>query len=668
MSPGALRTGAFSWFHSEASAPRADRNPDNRRIKTMKPLLLSGVMAAALFVSACAGSLAPGVASAASGASVAASEPVAASAPTAAQLAFDDLVADLTARWLTASPETATYLGADEATAGGPHLGRLSTFGVAGREEARALSRDMFAALSSVNPETLDDQRRLTREILLDLLNAGAAVDTAAGGWGEPGVASFTVYPITQLSGLHINLPNLLQAQQPASTPEEAAAYIARMSGFSVAFDDAIDAMLRDAAVGVVPPDFVLEKALAVIERFTAVPAQENIIYVALDEKLGDAGVVGAEGYLVQAQAIIESDIYPAYARLAMALESLLPQASHAPGIDQQPNGAAVYQALIRLNADSELSGDEIHEIGLAEVARISGEMEAILQAQGYIDGTVGERIDALQREQRFLYPNTDEGKAQLIADLNAQVVQIQAMAPDWFGTIPPQPVEVRRVPAFSEESAPGGYYDLPSLDGTRPGIYWINLRDTANNPRFSLPTLTAHEAVPGHHYQIALSLDLEETPLLRKWFAITNAYVEGWALYAEVVAKEMGLYDDDPFGDLGRLQSELFRAVRLVVDTGMHARGWSRERAIDYMVDTGAAIRSDAVIEIERYAAWPGQALGYKMGMLKILELRAYAEAELGDAFDIRAFHDAVLLDGGLPLPLLEARVDEWIAAQQEM
>jgi uncharacterized protein (DUF885 family) len=272
----------------------------------------------------------------------------------------------------------------------------------------------------------------------------------------------------------------------------------------------------------------------------------------------------------------------------------------------------------------------------------------------------------ALTKDPKFLYPNTDEGKTQLIKDVNGLIANVQALSPKWFGTIPPQPVEVRRVPAFSEDSAPGGYYDQPSVEGSRPGIYWINLRDTKNNPRFSLPTLTYHEAVPGHHYQIALSLSVQGVPLLRKVEGTTSAYAEGWALYSERLAKEMGLYDKDPYGDLGRLRDELFRGVRLVVDTGMHEKGWSREQAIKYMVDAGAATPDDAESEIERYVVWPGQALSYKIGMLKILELRERAKTALGDKFDIRKFHDAVLLDGGLPLGVLETRVNAWIEAQK--
>lgn len=584
----------------------------------------------------------------------------------AERAAFDALIDQLTTEIFTASPEFATYLGVDEEIAGGPYLNRLDDYSVAGRARMRALIESAAARLEAADADALDEDRRVTRSVLLERARASLAAAEAAGFYGSASFGGFTVYPVTQLSGLHISVPNLMESQQPVTNTDEALAYVQRLYAFEQAFDDQIAALREDAAVGLVPPDFVIDKTLAVLARFTEPAPTENVLYTSLKRKLEAADVPDASARLEAAEAAISDAVYPAYAHLAAVLQEIRPGAVHDAGISARPNGEAVYDAMIRVNADSDLSADEIHQIGLGEVDRITAQMEAILTAQGYASGTIGERMSALQAEPRFLYPNTDAGKAQLIADLNVQVADVMAKAPEWFATLPPQPVEVRRVPAFSEESAPGGYYDLPSLDGSRPGIYWINLRDTANNPIWGLKTLTYHEAVPGHHFQLSLSLDQADVPLLRKLVAGTNAYVEGWALYSERLAEEMGMYEDDPFGDLGRLQSELFRAVRLVVDTGMHAKGWSREQAIDYMVSTGASERADAVSEIERYAAWPGQALGYKMGMLKILELRAKAKAELGPDFDIREFHDAVLLDGGLPLPVMETRVEAWIAAKK--
>jgi len=585
----------------------------------------------------------------------------------AARAAFDDLIDAMTVEFFRANPEFATYLGLPEEMMGGAYNDRLGGYGPEADAEARAMARDAAARLEAVDPAPLDHQRRLTRRLLLDQLNANiAAAEVAPYGSGGFG---YSVYPVAQLSGPHINLPNLMQAQQPVQDAEDAEAYLSRLEEFDRVFDETIALFERDAEMGVIPPDFVIEKTLNVLARFTEPAPADNVLYTAFAGKLDAAGVADAESYLERAETIVAETVYPAYGRLAETLESHLPDAVHTASVSRLPDGDALYQALIRINADeTERDGDDIHEIGLAEVDRIHAEMEALFQEVGLTEGTIGERVAQISADPQFVYPDTDEAKAGIIEELNEQVDEIMALAPDYFGTIPPQPVEIRRVPEFSEESAPGGYYDLPSLDGSRPGIYWINLRDTAIWPSWSLKTLTYHEAVPGHHFQLAVNLANQDTPLLRKLTASTNAFAEGWGLYSELLAKEMGLYEGDPYGDLGRLQSELFRAVRLVVDSGMHAKGWSREQAIDYMVEAGGVTdRSDAVVEIERYAVWPAQALGYKLGMIKIVEMRAKARAELGDDFDIRAFHDKLLTDGGLPLTVMEREIDAWIAEQSE-
>jgi uncharacterized protein (DUF885 family) len=269
-----------------------------------------------------------------------------------------------------------------------------------------------------------------------------------------------------------------------------------------------------------------------------------------------------------------------------------------------------------------------------------------------------------LLQDPKYLYPNTAEGKAQLLAGLEADLALADAKLPEWFGKLPDQEVVIRAVPASRENSTSGAFYDAPSMDGTRPGTFWISLADTATLPSYSLQTLTYHEANPGHHLQTILGLD-DSLPILSTVF-YSNAAGEGWGLYAEYLASEMGLYENDPVDDLGRLQQELHRAVRLVVDTGMHAMGWSREQAIEYSVATEGIHVDEATQEVERYAVWPGQALGYKLGMLKILELRERAREQLGEQFDIRAFHDQVLENGALPLNVLEAKIDKWIEAQR--
>jgi len=309
------------------------------------------------------------------------------------------------------------------------------------------------------------------------------------------------------------------------------------------------------------------------------------------------------------------------------------------------------------------MSPEEVHQMGLDQVRDLHSQLDVLLRAQGYSRGTVGERINALNREERFLIPNTDEGRARLLASLNEQVAEITPMLPRMFNTIPRAAVEIRRVPVEIEAGAPGGYYQGASLDGSRPGAYYINLKDTHEWPTIGLPTLTWHEAVPGHHFQISIAREAGELPIYRRTGGF-SAYSEGWALYAERVADELGVYEGDPFGRIGYLQSYLFRATRLVVDSGLHHKRWTREQAIRWMVENAAEPEGSAVREIERYIVWPGQATAYKIGQTVIANLRDEAERRMGSRFDIKAFHDVVLLGGAMPLTVLERRVREWMAA----
>jgi len=576
--------------------------------------------------------------------------------------AFDELVDSITYEVLRAAPEMATVWALDESAMGGPYNGRLADRGGRERKILRSLTASALARLNAVDASPLNDAQRLTRAVLIELVSASVAADAAANGWGSLKFDGFMPYPINQISGIHIELPRLMAVQQPVTDASQAAMYVERLNGFGQAFDQEIEGIWSDRAVGVAPPSFVIEKTLAAITRFTSDPVTENVLYTAFANKLDAAGIPNANVHLEAAQTAVANVVYPAYDRLAATLKELAQSATNEPGIDRLPRGALVYRALIRLGADSDLSAGTIHRLGLEEVDRISTELDSILTRVGRTEGSVGERLRALAEEPDLVRPNTTEGKAQIVADLNRQLEAVEPLLADWFGRVPPQRVEVRRVPPFSETSASSGYYNTPSLDGSRPGIYWINLCDTAMQPNWHTKTVTYHEAIPGHHLERALALNRRDLPLARKIWGSTTAFSEGWALYAERLAKEMGLYDDDPLGDVGRLRAELWRAVRLVVDTGIHAKGWSREQAINYVIDAGGMNAHMAEHEVDRYVVWPGQALGFKIGQLKLLELRARAEAELGDAFDIRAFHDAVLLDGGLPLPVLEMQIEQWI------
>ncbi len=362
---------------------------------------------------------------------------------------------------------------------------------------------------------------------------------------------------------------------------------------------------------------------------------------------------------------LVTSDVYPAYGLFIDYFKQLDDKVSENHGVWALPDGDRLYKLAIEFFTTTDYSADYIHNMGLREVDRIQGEIMIILAAQGW-DAESGFKsaIDRLAEDERFYYADSDEGRQQILDDYQQIIDEISAQLDPWFEVKPSSGVEVKRVPEFKEKTAPGAYYNPPAMDGSRPGVFYANLYDIKATPKYGMRTLAYHEAVPGHHFQIAIQQELKDLPFFRRLIPFT-AYSEGWALYSEYVAWEAGM-QSDPFDNIGRLQAELFRAVRLVVDTGIHDKRWNREQAIEYMLEnTGMAV-SDVVSEIERYFVLPGQALAYKVGMNKIMELRTRAETALGENFDIREFHNVVLTNGALPLTILERLVDQYIAVNK--
>jgi uncharacterized protein (DUF885 family) len=583
-----------------------------------------------------------------------------------AEAAFDAAVQKMTVAYFSHVPEAATQLGIPEQDV--PGTGdRMMDRSVDGNAARNRALEAALVELNAVDAESLSPDRRRTHAVLTTLFDGALApsrvVDygTTAGAW----TLWYIPYSIVQNSGPTVDIPNFLSSQQPVGNAAEAEAYLMRLANVREALDGALESYKYGVQQGAIPPDFIVEKSLAVVEAFIEPPAGKNSLYVTFADKLEAAGIENAEDYADRALEIIDAEVIPAYQRIANYLSEIRGSAPHDAGIWRLPDGEALYAAMIRHMTDSNLSADDVHRTGLDEVERITLEMDEILRSAGYTEGTVGERMQQLNVEERFLYSNDAEGKAKLLNDVRAQVEGMYAVLPDWFRKLPKHAVEVRPVPEFSQNSAPTGYYNPPAPDGSRPGYYFINLRDTALHPSWTLPTLSYHEAVPGHHLDGATAMELEVPQVVKALWSNTSG--EGWALYAEQLAAEMGMYADDPFGDLGRLQAELHRAVRLVVDTGMHAKKWSRERAIDYMVGVEGLDEATATSEIERYAVWPAQALGYKLGQLRIVALREEAKQALGDAFDIRDFNQTVLDVASTPLPFIEYTVRDWIAASVE-
>ena len=465
-------------------------------------------------------------------------------------------------------------------------------------------------------------------------------------------------YVVTQLTGAYQSTPDFLESDHPVESAADAEAYLDRLDMFAYAVTNDTGLARDHLGRGMVPPDFICDRTLGQLRLLRGQPGARSGMVTSLGRRTAEKGIAG--DWAKRAARIVDGPLARALDVQIRLVEEQRRRATHEAGIRGRPGGDAYYPLCLRYQTSTRMTPDEVHALGLAQVAEISAAADELLQAQGLADGSVGARLAALTREPQWLYPNTDDGRAQLLADLNTQVAAMQRRMPELFGMLPKTPVEVRRVPAEIELGAPRGYAQTGSLDGTRPGAYYINLADTGIWPKWALPTLTYHESIPGHHLQGTIALEAAATPLLHRTLAM-NAYVEGWALYAEQLADEIGMYGGFPLGRLGLLQSFLYRAVRIVVDTGMHWKGWSREQAADYMADTVGLARAAVESEIDRYCVWPAQACGYKIGHLEFVRLREVARAKLGPRFDLRAFHDAVLKGGAMPLEVLAQVVDDW-------
>ncbi len=556
------------------------------------------------------------------------------------------------------SPELLTSLGMIDNTPLDFHSGKLADYTRA--QDAKTLEklRSARAGLDKYGPDGLEGQELLSWRIAAwffeDLVRQA---EIEYGG-----------YRVVQNSGVTVNLPQFLTDSHVIKNEKSVHRYISRLNEFGRVLAETKARVEDDRAHGVVPPDFVIEKSLVGMRAFIEGGAAENPLVTTLPEKLDEIDKLDAgtkADLLAEATKAVENQVIPGYQAMIALYEELLGDTDHDAGIWRIPGGDKVYEVALRSNTTTDMSADEIHDVGLAEVARIEQEADEILVAQGYTDGSVTERVKALMQDPEHNFPNDDDGRQQMLDYLVELNDDVMSRAGDYFITLPDQPLEIVRVPEYSQDSAPGGYYNQPALDGSRPGRFYINLKNTTDNPRWTLPTLLYHEAAPGHHFQLSLSQKIENVPLLRK-LSPFSAYTEGWALYAERMAKtDMDMYADDPLGDLGRLQAEMFRAVRLVVDTGMHAKKWSREQAITYMIEKTGNTEDEVTREIERYVVWPGQATAYKTGQIAILKMRERAEGTLGERFNLRAFHELILMNGAMPLGILDETVDEWIRQQ---
>jgi uncharacterized protein (DUF885 family) len=569
---------------------------------------------------------------------------------------LNQLFEDIFQERVRTSPELASSLGLDK----GPNAAlksKLDTRPAAlARVQDLARDRRAIARLRAISPATLSDAAKLNREVVLYSLETSTVAPSR---WAID--SAQRPYPITQQGGAYFDTPDFLNTSHTIENAADAEAYLSRLARFATVLDNDSAEQRAQAERGFLAPAWSIDLTLGQMRKLRDVAPDKSTMVDSLVRRTRDKGVAGDWGR--RASAIVANAVYPALDRQIALMEKLKPASRPGDGAWRLPHGDAIYAGALRQATTTNFSPAEVHQMGLAQVAEISSRIDTILKGQGYTQGSVGERLAALNVSPSQLYANSDAGRAQLLTYLNSLVKDMYGRLPRDFATVPTAPLEIRRVPPEIQDGASNGYYRRAALDGSRPAIYFINLKDTGDWPKYSLPTLSYHEGVPGHHLQISIAQESKDIPTLRK-LGFFSAYAEGWALYAEQLADELGAYEGDPLGRAGFLQSFLFRAARLVVDTGLHTKRWSREQATDYMVATTGYSRPRSQREVERYCTLIGQACSYKVGHTAWTRARADAQKALGAKFDLKQFHE-ILKEGAMPLSILERRIRERTAAE---
>ncbi|MES2989703.1 MAG: DUF885 domain-containing protein [Pseudomonadota bacterium] len=554
-------------------------------------------------------------------------------------------------------PESATTLGIDK----GKYESlkhQLTDRSVKGQAALAAHLRKALADIAKLDLNALSPIMRTN----VDVVQAayGKALEGFAFGYGDVAVGSWrnAPYVVVQNVGAFLDVPRFLDSDHQIKTAEDGEAYVDRLESYAEQLDGETERLKIAAAKGVIAPDFLLDKCLAQIKQARGGnPAGWGVVTSVANRTVGMGGDFGQAAYL-----LAKDKIAPALERQIAELEKHRKRATSDAGVWKFQDGEAYYAWALSAGTTTTMTPDEVHQMGLHQVAAIQSEMDAILKKQGYSQGTVGARMEALAKDKRFTFPEGDPGRAEIMKFLNDRIADIRSRMPQAFHTLVRGNVEVKRLPPEEEPGAPGAYGGAGSIDGTIPGKFWINLHKTSLHTRFSLPDLAYHEAIPGHVWQGEYANKL---PLIRSLLSF-NAYSEGWALYAEQLADELGVYADNPAEKLGYLQSLGFRACRLVVDTGLHAKRWTREQAIKWFVETNGSSDDEVRGEVDRYCSWPGQACGYKVGHSEINRLRDRAKAALGEKYDFRRFNDALVLGGNVPMTVLGHVIDRHVAAQR--
>jgi uncharacterized protein (DUF885 family) len=550
-------------------------------------------------------------------------------------------------------PERATSLGVDTGSRAALRS-QLADRSEAGKHRIAEQVRSDLERVKALDTTGLSRALRTS----VDVVRSGYA--TALEGFGLPygdiTVASWrnTPYVVIQNVGAYLDIPRFLDSDHLITDAADAEAYLARMQSYARQLDGELGRIRGAREMGLVPPAFLLDKATKQLGLSAESAREGGSLVESIQRRTKEIPGSWAE----QARAIAAQEIAPALQRQMEELQAQREVATDDPGISARPNGDEFYRWALKASTTTTMTPDEIHELGQSELRSLHERMDALLRELGYDRGTVGERMKALAEEPRYQFPEGDPGRAEIMAFIDDRLDWIKAQMPRAFDTVVDPNMEVKRLPPEEEPGAPGAYGGAGSIDGKIPGRYWINLRTTKLHSRYSLADLTFHEAIPGHIWQGEYEHDL---PLIRQLLSF-NAYSEGWALYAEQLADELGAYEDDPVSRLGYLQSIAFRACRLVVDTGLHAKGWTREQGVRFFVDVNGSNPEEVASEVDRYCSWPGQACGYKVGHSEIVRQRQKAQAALGSRFRLQAFDDALVLGGNVPLDVLDRNVDEYI------
>lgn len=557
--------------------------------------------------------------------------------------------------FLRRSPEEAT--GNDFDTGANASLrGRLDDRSMAARAGDRAAVGHALRELRAMPATGLSPRAALDRDVALYVYET---LDDLLGRYGYVDMnLRPSPYVVSQMNGAYYWLPDFIGTRHPIATAADVEAWYARLAALATALDQESERIRHDASIGVVPPDFVIAKTIAQIKGLRDRPPLDSAL---IAPALARMKLLGRQGDDARADAIFRDRIIPALSRQIAALEAVAPGAVSTAGVWRLPDGDAYYAAAVRSNTTAEIAPGDLHKLGLEECRVLIEKIDTLLKAQGLSQGSVGARIAALNKDPRFKVSDDDAGRAKLLALADGYIKDITARLPQAFGISTVDPIVVRRIPPAIEAGAPGAFYSEGGPG--QPGVYSLNLQNPGEHSTWRLPTLTHHEAVPGHHFQYSVLAHAPALPLFRRVVRF-SAYTEGYALYAQQVAAELGIFDGDPFGRIGELQSQLFRAARIVVDTGIHHERWTKDQAVAWMVDNAGEQPLATEREVTRYAVYPGQACSFKVGAMRIVAAREAARASMGARFDVRGFHDLILTSGPMPLAVLEKAVAQWAAA----